>query len=115
MRLRPLLLAALLAGGWPAPAKAGAALRFPLRFPVRTSTSPSTSGAPAYAGDVFEIRLARGAAARLAAPTRAGRVRGVGLPGVDAAAIATGATLEPEFVGETPPRFGSRAPDLRTR
>src|SRR5205085_1087558 len=49
---------------------------------------------------------------RLAAPTRAGRVRTLGLAGVDAAASSMGATLEPEFVGETPPRFGSRTPDF---
>jgi subtilisin family serine protease len=111
MTPRLLLPALILLGGLTGVPTADARLSLPLRHPVRGSATVS-NGEPAYAADVFEIQLTRAAARRLAAPTRAGRVRGLGLAGVDRVAAAFGAWLEPEFIGETPPAEGSRTPDF---
>jgi hypothetical protein len=87
-----------------AAAAAAAGLDLPVHYPG-DGIRP-----PCYAGDQIELQLtpqaARLAHPLAAGPTRALRTRALGVAGVDAAAQALGATLEPEFAGETPATGG---------
>ena len=85
----------------------------PLRLPVRYPGGPPQP-APAYQGDILEIRLAprASATARRADPTDTRR-DWLGVPDVDAVARGMGRVwFEPEFLGETSPPAGSDHADF---
>ena len=94
-------------------ALASASLR-PLALPVRYASQPGTlaPGTPSYSGEAFEIRVNSRTAAALVIPARPGRLRQVGVPGLDRAAAALGAWFEPEFIGEAPPAPGNAGTDF---
>jgi hypothetical protein len=98
-----------------APASARS-LDLPVRDP-RNLTTASRVAAPAYAGDVLELRLASRAArlatARLGTTASAEPSAPVGVPSLDALAADTpGLWFEPMFRNEKVPENGSAAPDL---
>ena len=101
MRLPTFAILALLATAAPAAARV---LDLPVRDPRREALE-----APCYTAEKLEIRLRSWAAAAARAVTarRPYGVLAVDLPGVDAAAAASGAWLEPEFRGERTPSPGA--------
>ena len=85
-----------------------------LDLPVRVPGDSRAVRGPAYAGDVFELRLSpsvtRAAAVRVAGRTRADAL---GVAGVDRLAAGLGGVwFEPEFRGESAPAPGSGEPDF---
>ena len=98
----------------PALAAPGEAARVRLDLPIRVPGAVPRVPAPAYAGDVIELRLAP-AASRLAAPAYRSRVADgrLGVVAVDRLAVALGGVrFEPMFRGERAPEDGSVAPDF---
>lgn len=86
-----------------------------LDLPVRSpgATGLARTSAPAYSGDVFELRLTPEASARAFGSARDGaRLERVGIASLDGVLRSLGVWLEPEFRGETPPPSGSAAVDF---
>jgi subtilisin family serine protease len=107
MRATLVLLALALGSALPAAA-------LTLDLPVRRAGQGAAVPAPAYLGDVFELRLGPSAAPLGAARTAGlARAEGLGVAGVDRLANALGGVwFEPEFRGATAPAEGSGEPDL---
>jgi subtilisin family serine protease len=107
MRAILVLLALTLGSALPAAA-------LTLDLPVRRSGQGAAVPAPAYLGDVFEVRLVP-ATALVGAARTAGLARAdaLGVAGVDRlAAFLGGVWFEPEFRGASAPAEGSDEPDL---
>jgi hypothetical protein len=112
MRLLLLVVFAHLALAGPARSAAGLPHPLPIRYPHLTGSD--RPAAPAYAGDVMEIRLSSAAARRAVPAYRAGgRRAALGIASLDRLALELGGVrFEPEFPGETAPEPGGRAPDF---
>jgi subtilisin family serine protease/chitodextrinase len=102
-----ILFALIVGSALPAPALA---LDLPVRVPGQAGGVP----APAYLGDVLELRLSPAAApAGFSRAAGLARVDALGVAGVDRlSATLGGVWFEPEFRGETPPPAGSDEPDF---
>ncbi|HET9325899.1 MAG TPA: S8 family serine peptidase [Candidatus Eisenbacteria bacterium] len=103
---RSFLLTVLLAL-WSAPSARPASLDLPVWRPA----SP-LQAVPAYRADRLSLRLSPEAARAARSGAVRGSARALGVSAIDRALAALGATIRPEFRGETPPPAGSSAPDF---